>query len=337
MVAIRKGQYLAAKLKNEFSNIINETIEIEESEAKSLGLIGSSGSIEPTPYEPIIEPTGQQSEENVIWDDNKNYLTFEALEEGVLNFNCNILYKIKRNNENNWSNDYITLENNEDTELLQIGDQIKIKCTQEEFSTDSNKFINNTNKLGTTYTIKFNCFGSVDDSFKHSITFQKSYIVDASNLILSKNYSNYFCMFFGCTALTTAPELPATKLTDGCYNYMFKGCTALTTAPELPATRLSENCYQGMFEGCTSLITAPELPATILTDNCYNCMFYDCTSLNYIKCLATDMSASGCLYNWVRGVNTTGTFVKDSRVTWSINTIDWDGIPPNWNVINETY
>ena len=50
---------------------------------------------------------------------------------------------------------------------------------------------------------------------------------------------------------------------------LFYGCASLTTAPKLPATTLSDGCYLKMFYGCTSLIHAPELPATTLTDYCY--------------------------------------------------------------------
>ena len=38
---------------------------------------------------------------------------------------------------------------------------------------------------------------------------------------------------------------------------LFKDCSVLTTAPELPATKLAENCYASMFCGCTSLTSAP--------------------------------------------------------------------------------
>lgn len=65
--------------------------------------------------------------------------------------------------------------------------------------------------------------------------------------------SCYMKMFFNCTNLTTAPELPATTLTPWCYYRMFFGCTSLTTAPNLPATTLAGNCYDGMFFGCTKL------------------------------------------------------------------------------------
>ena len=143
--------------------------------------------------------------------------------------------------------------------------------------------------------------------------------------------SCYNEMFRGCTSLTTAPVLTATTLAPSCYYYMFSDCTSLTTAPSiLPATTLAERCYQDMFRNCSSLTTAPELPATTLTRSCYQDMFNGCTSLNYIKCLATNISAPYCTYNWVSGVASTGTFVKNPNMTsW---TTGISGIPTNWTV-----
>ena len=140
----------------------------------------------------------------------------------------------------------------------------------------------------------------------------------------------YFSMFGGCSSLTTAPALPATTLAHGCYQEMFGGCTSLTTAPELPATTLTEHCYRRMFAFCQSLTSAPELPATTLANSCYKEMFRGCTSLNYIKCLATDISASGCVYIWVRDVPSGGTFVKNASMS-SWTTGD-SGIPTGWTV-----
>ena len=141
----------------------------------------------------------------------------------------------------------------------------------------------------------------------------------------------YGQMFLGCTSLITAPSvLPATTLTEACYIYMFDGCTSLTTAPELPATTLATNCYYSMFQGCTNLTTAPELPATTLKYQCYGSMFSGCSSLNYIKCLATNISASNCTHNWVVGVAASGTFVKNASMSsWTTGTY---GIPSGWSV-----
>ena len=143
----------------------------------------------------------------------------------------------------------------------------------------------------------------------------------------------YRAMFQRCTSLTTAPELPATTLVSYCYSYMFQGCTSLTTAPELPATTLVSNCYNNMFQGCTSLTTAPELPATTLQANCYRYMFEGCTSLNYIKALFTTAPSSSYTSNWVSGVASTGTFVKNSAATWTTTGVN--GIPTGWTVVND--
>ena len=140
----------------------------------------------------------------------------------------------------------------------------------------------------------------------------------------------YSGMFEGCTSLTTAPVLPATTLNYQCYLSMFNGCTSLTTAPELPATTLADYCYQTMFYGCTSLTTAPELPATTLVNYCYQRMFQGCTSLNYIKAMFTTAPSSTRTGNWVSGVSSSGTFVKNSAATWNVTGVN--GIPSGWTV-----
>ena len=114
---------------------------------------------------------------------------------------------------------------------------------------------------------------------------------------------------------------------------MFKGCTSLENAPELSATTLAQYCYNGMFWGCTSLKDAPALPATTLAYSCYSDMFLECTSLEKITMLATDISATYCLDDWVKGVAATGTFTKASSMT-TLPTGD-SGIPSGWTVVNQ--
>ena len=106
----------------------------------------------------------------------------------------------------------------------------------------------------------------------------------------------YYQMFSGCTNLTAAPELPATTLENSCYRDMFRSCTKLTSAPELPATTLANYCYYGMFEKCTNLTSAPELPANTLKLNCYNNMFYGCTNLASAPELPATILANYCYF-----------------------------------------
>ena len=109
-------------------------------------------------------------------------------------------------------------------------------------------------------------------------------------------------------------------------------CTSLTTAPKLSTTKLVDSCYMTMFQGCTSLRTAPELPATTLAEYCYYYMFDGCTNLNYIKCLATNTSERNCTKDWVSGVASTGTFVKNPNMNgWATGT---SGIPTGWTIID---
>ena len=151
-------------------------------------------------------------------------------------------------------------------------------------------------------------------------------LLPAPALTLSANC--YRSMFQGCTALTTAPALPAETLVDGCYYGMFWGCTALTEAPALPATTLAESCYLFMFRGCTALTKAPELLAPTLVNSCYLCMFDGCTKLNYVKCLATSGFDEQNTYEWLDGVAATGTFAADNDATWPVNSKH--GIPSGW-------
>ena len=127
----------------------------------------------------------------------------------------------------------------------------------------------------------------------------------------------------------------ADTLTENYALYaLFYGCPNITSAENLvlPATTLTENCYNAMFQGCTSLTTAPELSALNLATSCYNGMFSRCTSLNYIKCLANDISALECTYNWVYNVPEGGTFVKNAAMTgWSTGN---SGIPSGWTVVD---
>ena len=121
--------------------------------------------------------------------------------------------------------------------------------------------------------------------------------------LAATNLSNncYVRMFMGCTGLTAAPALPATTVTGGCYQEMFEGCTSLTQAPVLPAMTLISSCYREMFYGCTALTTAPELPATTLAPACYQEMFSGCTSLTNAPALPAMTLAAGCYIGMFSG------------------------------------
>ena len=153
---------------------------------------------------------------------------------------------------------------------------------------------------------------AVSDTNYSTISFGNTTAVsctgDIRTLIDYKSYASAntenarFCyLFSGCTALSTAPELPAMTLADYCYFYMFNGCSSLTTAPELPARTLKDRCYCYMFTGCSSLTTAPELSAMTLDVYCYAQMFQNCTSLTIAPALPATELKEACYFATFEG------------------------------------
>ena len=295
-------------------------------------------------------------------DYSEQYLTFEALEDNTFTFspkNDNVV-KYSLNNGRTWVEGN-SIQVSKDNKVLVKGELIPsdtlIGCGQ--FSS-SGQF----NVYGNIMSLLFgdNFKGQSDlTGYKAAFVelFKNCMIESAENLILPATTLENHCygaMFYGCTSLTTAPELsattltnrcyegmfqgctsltvapelPATTLADYCYDYMFNGCTSLVNAPELPSTELAEHCYYHMFEQCTSLTTAPELPATTLINRCYEGMFNGCTSLSYIKAMFTTTPSTSYTNNWVRNVSSTGTFVKNSAATWDV-TGDY-AIPRGWTI-----
>lgn len=105
---------------------------------------------------------------------------------------------------------------------------------------------------------------------------------------------SFISLFQNCTALKSAPQLPAKALKESCYRQMFEGCTSLEQAPDLPATELKESCYLSMFTGCTALTQAPNLPATKLQNYCYQSMFSGCRALTQAPTLSAEDLGWNC-------------------------------------------
>lgn len=152
----------------------------------------------------------------------------------------------------------------------------------------------------------FNCSGNImdllgtedmtsNDTFTR--LFENSLIQSAPELpATTLTIGCYWRMFMRCPNLITPPALPATTLADDCYTYMFMDCWSLAQAPALPATTLTNRCYEAMFSGCTSLTAAPELPATTLATSCYKGMFEGCKALTTTPTLPATTLANDCYY-----------------------------------------
>ena len=209
----------------------------------------------------IVPFTAGAAVDDVLSEDD--YLTFTAEADGAtVTLNVSSGSNLQYNKNNSGWEDYtkgaqIDLENE--------GDYVRFSGTGTKFS--SSKHFSITGKVA--------CSGNVmslrldDDGKVQGLT---DYCFDS--------------MFYKCTSLTQAPELPETELKNYCYRNMFYRCENLTKAPELPATNLANSCYNNMFYGCTSLTELPALPATTLQSSCYYGMFYYCSKLGSLPTLA---------------------------------------------------
>ena len=249
---------------------------------------------------------------NEYVDYSKQYLTFVALEDGTFKLSgFTVNYSL--DGGETWT----SLASNTNTPTIHTGEKIMWKGNLNGGAiSGSGTFVS---------TGRFSVEGNV-----MSLRYGSNFIGKTGI-----NRYQFTKLFRNCTGLINAKKmvLPTISFSyNSVYYIMFQGCSSLTAAPELPATELSDGCYNGMFKGCTSLTTAPDLPATTLKGTCYYQMFNGCSNLNYIKMLATNTSAGDCLTNWVSGVSPTGTFVKAASQT-SLPTGE-NGIPSGWTVQN---
>lgn len=175
-------------------------------------------------------------------------------------------------------------------------------------------------------TLAENCY---DRMFENCVGLTKTPALPATNLVSEC----YYGMFMGCEGFTDGVPnnlLPAKELAESCYKAMFMNCKKLKRMPSLPAGNLKNGCYSHMFVNCKELQTVPGLTAKKLVNNCYFMMFQGCEKLNFVACYATDISASGCLTNWLKGVAAEGKFLKlNNTVPWTTGD---SGIPSNWEV-----
>jgi len=252
-------------------------------------------------------------------DYSQDYLTFNVRTGGTIVWKAfnetikTIEYSI---NGGEWI--YITSSSSGESFTVYENDVIRFRGTNSTYASSNTKYSGFDGGTAT-YDISGNIMSLIySDGFVGQTTMTDSY---------------NFCSIFKQSKAVSAENLilPAATLTDYCYRAMFSKAHELVAAPALPATTLATGCYWYMFEECP-ITTAPELNANTLVKECYGFMFEDCSNLNYIKCLATDRSATNCLQGWVTNVASSGTFVKKEGETWPTGI---NGTPTGWYVVDE--
>ena len=144
-------------------------------------------------------------------------------------------------------------------------------------------------------------------------------------------------MFRNCTSLTKTAEIRDLNIgEEQCFKHMYRDCVSLTEAHDMKFNVLNiQSCY-GMFRNCTSLTRAPRLLTVNVNEyGAYNFMFCDCTNLSYIECAMVCNSCWLGSENWVYGVASSGTFVKNKLQTnyqYSNHSI-----PTGWEIVDKNF
>ena len=113
-------------------------------------------------------------------------------------------------------------------------------------------YFRNTNENGS-------AFNSYDNNYRFQMTWSIAasgdigYLINKNSVTAYTNTHIFYNLFYQCSSLTSCPRLPATTITQLCYNGMFYWCTNLETLPTLPATTLQDGCYGSMFRWCSKI------------------------------------------------------------------------------------
>lgn len=233
--------------------------------------------------------------------DDSDYLTFDVVSAGTLFFvipnenTRDIEYRLNYSPWTTFESTGNTIWDRYAEIYLNVGDTIQFRGDNPTYSGASFR--------GTNACVAGNCLS-------YSVRGNIMSLVDSQGfetlktLVSASTFANMFMQNAMHIISVSGLTLPATSLTEGCYSHMFIS-NSFEKAPELPAAVVPANAYRSMFEGCSNL--------------------------NYIKCLASDISGQDSTTYWVTSVQTnSGTFVKNSNMSsW---TTGQSGIPTNWTV-----
>lgn len=224
----------------------------------------------------------------------------------------------------------ITLSNESDSVYV-CGDKLRMGSSNH-FSTSGSGTVSCSGNIMSLYDA-WNEVYEIPGGYTFSYGFYGcSNLTSAPDLPATTLSHNCYERLFAGTGLTTmVPELPALTLKSYCYAGMYEGCVSLTNpGDELPATTLAPYCYTDMYKGCTSLRIAPLLPAPELVGGCYVRLFYGCSLLNYVEAYFLTEPHSYYTDDWLADVSPTGTFVKSANATWEKG--GDNAVPDGWEI-----
>ena len=169
---------------------------------------------------------------------DEQYFSFVAEDDNVsvkLTYAHNNVFQYSVDDGATWSN----LADNQTTSSVNSGETIMFKAEN-----PSTNGIDGIGVFALSATNRFSVQGNI-----MSLIYGDNFIGQTT----LRNTYQFASLLWNCSGLISAEHLilPATTLTNLCYNSMLNSCPNLIKAPELPATTLAINCYGGIFKNCS--------------------------------------------------------------------------------------
>ena len=189
-------------------------------------------------------------------------------------------------------------------------------------------YVKNTSGTNTGFSTGYN-----DDYYTFAFSDNTYASGDLKSLLCKDSGTTYlpsYCfanLFRYANKLISAPYIRVGNVNNRSLYYCFGSCSSLKYVPKIEINTFSDTySCQNMFGSCTSL-EAIHLTTKILNAASYYYTFSDCSSLKKVVTEMTDISASNCIYRWLRNVSATGDIYCDQNLT--IPTGE-SGIPSGW-------
>ena len=266
----------------------------------------------------------------VVMQSGPKYLTFDVVADGDIYWNksgtnSNIPSRTIEYNKNGAGWVSITPDQNTPAFSVVTGDVVQFRGDNVSYgnSYGADTFQNSTAQIKVSGNIMslidsddFANLTTLTGSYNFNYMFSRAGVVDIMDLelpatTLTDNCYNSLFSVNGNLHGVPSGFLPATVMASSCYMAMFSQCDLYTVPSDLlPATVLASSCYAGMLGYNFNLTNCPNLPATTLASSCYGTFCASDRSITTTPNLPATQSANGAyqsMFSGCSGITTVGT------------------------------
>ena len=189
-----------------------------------------------------------------------------------------------------------------------------------------------TQLLGSDFTISQVSEMYIDDVKQSTVS--ATYTFSDTNehtvkIVMGDRFTSAYCMFAGCTSLTSldVSSFNTSKVTN--MSYMFSNCSSLTSLDVSSFDTSNVTNMSGMFQSCSKLASLDVTNFDTSNVTSMSGMFRGCSSLTRLS-MAGGLNSSVTVTNMFSSIATTGTFYYSSGDDYSAIIAK---LPSSWTAV----